>query len=73
MRYFTRTLNDGRHYGLYRFEVQEERILEDYWTSEGWKWDKDARVVGYLATSEPDLDEISEELAKKYFPEAFVD
>ena len=71
MRYFTRFGNNGQALSLFRFEVQEEKILEEYWSAEGWKWDEDARVVGYLAIAEPDLDEISEELAKEYFPSAF--
>jgi len=31
----------------------------------------DARIIGYLAIGEGDYDEITEELARETFPEAF--
>lgn len=71
MRYFTKLNSDGSAHSLYRFEVQEKKILEEYWTPKGWQHDQDARIVGYLSIAEPDLDEISEEFALKLFPQAF--
>lgn len=71
MRYFTKLHNDGTDHSLYRFEVQEKKILEEYWTSKGWQHDQDARIVGYLSIAEPDLDEISEAHAQRLFPQAF--
>lgn len=58
-------------YQLFRFEVQENKILEEFWTPKGWEWDKDALIVGYLSICEPNLDEINEDLAKSLFPQAF--
>jgi hypothetical protein len=71
MRYFTRFDGQGVAYRLYRFEVQEKKILEEFWTPEGWQHDKDARIVGYLSIGEPDLDEISDAHAQNLFPQAF--
>ena len=71
MRYFTKLPSDGTAHSLYRFEVQEKKILEEYWTSKGWQHDQDARIVGYLSIAEPDLDEISEAHAQSLFPQAF--
>ena len=71
MRYFTKLQSDGSAYSLYRFEVQEKKILEEYWTPKGWLHDQDARIVGYLSIAEPDLDEISEAHAQSLFPQAF--
>jgi len=71
MRYFTKLHSDGSANSLYRFEVQEKKILEEYWTPKGWQHDQDARIVGYLAIAEPDLDEITEEIARKLFPQVF--
>ena len=71
MRYFTKFDSQGVAYRLYRFEVQETKILEEFWTPEGWQHDRDARIVGYLSIGEPDLDEIHDVQAKSLFPEAF--
>ena len=71
MRYFTKLHSDGTANSLYRFEVQEKKILEEYWTPKGWQHDQDARIVGYLSIAEPDLDEISEAHAQSLFPQAF--
>jgi len=71
MRYFTKLHSDGTAHILYRFEVQEKKILEEYWTPKGWQHDTDARIVGYLSIAEPDLDEIGEAHAQSLFPQAF--
>jgi hypothetical protein len=71
MRYFTKLHSDGTAHSLYRFEVQEKKILEEYWTPKGWQHDTDARIVGYLSIAEPDLDEIGEAHAQSLFPQAF--
>ena len=68
MRYFVKFNNYGKAIKLYRFEVQEERILEEIWNDQEWIWDADALIVGYLTIGEPDLDEVSEDYAKQNFP-----
>ena len=71
MRYFVKFNNYGKAIKLYRFEVQEERILEEFWTDQGWQWDVNALIVGYLTIGEPDLEEVPEEHAKQNFLDAF--
>ena len=71
MRYFAKIDSNNEAIRLYRFEVQEERILEEFWTDQGWQWDVNALIVGYLTIGEPDLDEVPEEYVKQNFPDAF--
>lgn len=71
MRYFAKIDSNNKAIRLYRFEVQEERILEEFWTDQGWQWDVNALIVGYLTIGEPDLDEVPEDYAKQNFPDAF--
>lgn len=71
MRYFTKLHSDGTAHTLFRFEAQEKKILEEYWTPKGWQPDQDARIVGHLSIAEPDLDEIGEAHAQSLFPQAF--
>ena len=68
MRYFAKIDSNNKAIRLYRFEVQEERILEEIWNDQEWIWDADALIVGYLTIGEPDLDEVSEDYAKQNFP-----
>jgi hypothetical protein len=71
MRYFA-SLGDGnKALNIFRFERGETGMIEDYWTPAGWKKDKDAEIVGYLALGQGDFTEISEEVARKIFPQAF--
>lgn len=71
MRYFAKLGANQEPINLYRFERGENEMVEDYWSSSGWKRDDDADVVGYLALGEGDFSEITEELARKTFPHAF--
>ena len=71
MRYFARELNDGSLApGLYRFEVGENSMIEQYW-SDGWHHDDQAKVVGWLILGENDLKELSLDEAKLHRPDAF--
>ena len=71
MRYFAKIDSNNEAIRLYRFEVQEERILEEFWSDQGWQWDVNALIVGYLTIGEPDLDEVPEDYARQNFPDAF--
>ena len=71
MRYFAKIDMQDNVSRIYRFEVQPEKILEEYWDGSVWVWDKHALIVGYLMIGEPDLDEVSEAFAREKFPKAF--
>lgn len=71
MRYFAKENFEGELRGLYRFQVDENGLCEQYWTPEGWCHDDDADIVEYLALGEGDLTEISLEVAQAHMPEAF--
>jgi hypothetical protein len=73
MRYFAKQGAGGVAINIYRFEVGKERITEDYWSKTGWKHDQDAEVAGYLALGEGDFTEVSEVVALKIFPDAFLE
>ncbi len=71
MRYFA-SLGDGnKALNLFRFERGESGMIEDYWTPQGWKKDKDADIVRYLALGEGDFQEVTEEVARQIFPDVF--
>jgi hypothetical protein len=71
MRYFARENFDFSIHGLYRFEVSESGLIEQYWTTAGWHRDDAAKIVGYLAMGEGDLIELSLEAAMAHMPDAF--
>lgn len=71
MRYFAKENFEGELRGLYRFQVDEKGLREQYWTPEGWHHDDDAVIVEYLALGEGDLTEITLEVAQAHKPEAF--
>jgi len=71
MRYFATETIDGSLRGLYRFEVTDDSLIEQYWTAAGWHRDDDATIVGYLALGEGDLTEITETVARAHMPVAF--
>jgi len=73
MRYFAKQGAGGIAVNIYRFEVGEEKIIEDYWSRSEWKHDQDAEVAGYLALGEGDFAEVSEVIAHMLFPNAFLE
>lgn len=72
MRYFAKLGANNQAINIYRFMPAENRMIEDYWSPQGWKHDQDAEIVGYLALGEGEFTEISEEVARKIFPHAFT-
>jgi hypothetical protein len=73
MRYFAKQGAGGITINIYRFEVGVEKIIEEYWSRSEWKHDQDAEVAGYLALGEGDFTEVSEVVAHKLFPDAFLE
>jgi len=71
MRYFAALGANNQAINIYRFMPAESKMIEEYWSPQGWKHDQDAEIVGYLALGEGEFTEISEEVARKIFPEAF--
>jgi len=75
MRYFACISNwKPKEYArLYRLNIdnQNESITEEVFQKDGWEDVLDARIMGYLCIGEGNYDEITEELARQAFPEAF--
>lgn len=71
MRYFARENLDSSISGLYRFELSENAIVEQYWLPDGWHHDDESRVVGWLILGEHDLRELTLEEAMAHRPDAF--
>lgn len=71
MRYFAKESFDGSLHGLYRFEVSDTGLIEQYWTNDGWHRDDFAVIVGYLALGEGDLTELTRDQAYLHKPSAF--
>ena len=72
MRYFVRLGANNEAVSLYRFEVADA-MIEDRWGKQGWLAVTDAIIPRYLTLGEGDYQEVSEEVARKIFPEAFED
>jgi len=72
MRYFVRLGANNEAVSLYRFEVADA-MIEDRWGEQGWSAVTDAIIPRYLTLGEGDYQEVSEEVARKIFPEAFED
>jgi hypothetical protein len=70
MRYFVRLGANNEAVSLYRFEVADA-MIEDRWGEQGWLAVTDAIIPRYLTLGEGDYQEVSEEVARKIFPEAF--
>jgi len=75
MRYFAKLGANNEAINIYRFEVGDTEMLEDRWDSRGSSWvnNPDADVVRYLTQGEGDFQEISEEVARQIFPQAFTE
>jgi hypothetical protein len=66
MRYFVK-MGVDKPFNLYRFEMpQEQRWFSD----KGWQ--DSNKISAYLAIGEGDYDEVTEQLARQSFPEAFL-
>ena len=71
MRYFARLGKDNEAVNLYRFEVGDTAMVEDRWSPNGWVENMDADIARYLVEGQGDFQEVSEEVARKIFPQAF--
>ena len=71
MRYFARLGKDNQAVNLYRFEVGDTAMVEDRWSPNGWVENMDADIARYLVEGQGDFQEVSEEVARKIFPQAF--
>lgn len=71
MRYFARLGKDNEAVNLYRFEVGDTAMVEDRWSPNGWVENMDADIARYLVEGQGDYQEISEDVARQIFPQAF--
>jgi len=71
VRYFAKLGANNQAINIYRFMPAENKMIEDYWSPQGWKYDQDAEIVRYLTLGEGEFTEISEEVARKIFPMVF--
>ena len=71
MRYFARLGKDNEAVNLYRFEVGDTAMVEDRWSPNGWVENWDADIARYLVEGQGEYQEISEEVARQIFPQAF--
>ena len=69
MRYFARLGKDNQAVNLYRFEVGDTAMVEDRWSPNGWVENMDADIARYLVEGQGDFQEVSEEVARKIFPQ----
>lgn len=71
MRYFFRTKNDNTPIVVCRFDAKAG--IEQSWSTDETQteWKKTNRVTDWLVIGEGWLDEVNEETAKKFFPNAF--
>ena len=75
MRYFAKLGANNEAINIYRFERGETEMVEDRWDSRKASWvaNPDADVVRYLVEGQGEFQEISEEVARKIFPEVFTE
>lgn len=74
MRYFVKTDIEFKPTVLYRLNLDEPNsISEDIWKPIAKTWEPSDRIVEVLTQGSADYDEVSEELARATFPEAFSD
>lgn len=72
MRYFVKTDNNFQPTVLYRFNLDVlDSISEEIWQPIAGIWKPSDRIVEVLTQGSADYDEVSEELAKETFPDAF--
>jgi len=70
MRYFVRVNNQNQPVALYRLDLDDPKtISEQLWLNNSWS--DSERIVEVLTQGSSDYDEISPEIAKEIFPEAF--
>jgi hypothetical protein len=70
MRYFVRVNNQNQPVALYRLDLDNPKtISEQLWLNNSWS--DSERIVEVLTQGSSDYDEISPEIAKEIFPEAF--
>jgi hypothetical protein len=70
MRYFVRVNNQNQPVALYRLDLDTPKtISEQLWLNGSWT--PSERIVGVLTQGSSDYDEITLEIAKQIFPEAF--
>lgn len=75
MRYFAKLGANNEAVNIYRFEVGDTTITEDRWDSRKNSWvdNPDADIVGYLTQGEGDFQELTEDVARQIFPQAFTE
>jgi hypothetical protein len=70
MRYFVRVNNQNQPVALYRLDLDTPKtISEQIWLNNSWS--DSERIVEVLTQGSSDYDEITVEIAKQIFPEAF--
>ena len=70
MRYFVRVNNQNQPVALYRLDLDTPKtISEQLWLNNSWS--DSERIVEVLTQGSSDYDEITVEIAKQIFPEAF--
>jgi len=74
MRYFVKTDIDFKPVALYRLNLDvADSISEDIWQPIAKEWKPSERIVEVLTQGSADYDEVNEELARKTFPDAFIE
>lgn len=75
MRYFAKLGAKNEAINIYRFDRGASAMVEDRWDkgTKNWVDNPDADVVRYLVEGEGDFSEISEEVARKIFPQVFTE
>ena len=72
MRYFVRVDNQNQPVALYRLDLDTPKTISEQLWANG-SWTPSERIVEVLTQGSSDYDEITVEIAKQIFPEAFVE
>lgn len=74
VRYFTRTDSEGKPIlsCFRRLRIGTTAMGEDRWTGDDWEEDFDAPLVRMLTLGQGDYDEVTPDLARETWPEAFA-